>query len=1361
MVNYNTSSYVKKIRGLKETPQTLALRALRTISRSTPSELQLDRIPKEILKGTNLNLEHWTLLLKDEDFIYIIQYNQFRLNQKKNDESTQKELLLSLDKGTIKELFQSFFIPTEVNFEQSIISLKIPSSKELTDQGLSIIAHSCPKLKLLDVSNCPKLTDIGLRELAIHCPLLINLNLSNCSNLNGECLIALAESCTNLISLNISHCNNFQSWALMKIFKHCTMLEVVNISHCRNIGDEEVRILAESCSNLLQFYAKECPYISDQSIMYLSRNCVDLDLLDLSRTDMASRITDVSLMAIGQRLTSLRILKLNGCDSLTDVGIGWLTEHSKLLETLELSKCSRLTDASMRVLGQRCHALVNLDISGLKSLSDIGLASLSRGCKGLKSLKCHETILLSDPRLTSKEKASKDHKLNREKLKSALLFNSNSMDFLLSSQSNSMNNSSSTNLDDSASYHSNEPDLMSQTYSSNSSESSINKPAFTWETIIGVQALANNCQALEELDFSGCFRLNNVLGTSLSTLSSLKILNLKGCSQLSSLNLIKIASGCPMLSVINLADCVRAVTNESLVALASNCIYIKELILSRCIEIRSLGIKAISSLHYLEKLDLNACIHLNDSIMVHITNGERLPNLVTLDVSNCTNLSDSFITWLAMKPHKILTLHFSGCYFSNKALYSIRDRFPNCDLTQNNKFFGFLPKHRVQNRILINNFSRLITSITKIQSYYRKYKATEYFKWLKENIFLIKTACLIQRVFRGYKGRQKVKSIKEFLLKEYRAAIKITSLFRILIARKIYQEKVQLKNYILKNNLIIKIQTRWRIVLAKEILRILKDKKIQLKIKRLKATIVIQSLFRRKLAYIKVEKIRALLQYNKKFFYKKVQLIQRIFRGYLKRKEVKEYREMISFNERLRSFSTSLIQKNYRIYLLNKKIKERIIFKQKKLRAIIKIQSLIRGALTRLETIIIKYERNEERKRKASITIQCFYRVYRAKIKYHNKLLIKKAHLDHIFKNSCIINLFIKRQLAKIKLNRKRYEYNERVRKDIELKLNSIIKIQSVVRTFLTQKKYKEKLLSKKNKWKELYDEKLQKKFFYNKLTGEIRWRIPQDLLDLIPHPICDNCSHVEALIECRECCELFCGQCFTLIHQGGRRKAHSYRSMYDYYGRRLDYGDGVFPSQWPTEIIQDEIQGWMLRVAPYREPIEVFSSNWELYDIKEEEKKLLEKRTSIIKKNLNQDRIRKTFGNNAPTYFFFNRTTFETSYEIPSEVAKELNARQEQEAYIARYSYNGPTSSTLPSTAYPSPVSNRKHFPSTKSSFNFGDNNSIPSTPITPSSIYTMRNSGNFNNTLETAFRFDDTDAFNQTGTPYNESMNDDSDDY
>ena len=82
-------------------------------------------------------------------------------------------------------------------------------------------------------------------------------------------------------------------------------------------------------------------------------------------------------------------------------------------------------------------------------------------------------------------------------------------------------------------------------------------------------------------------------------------------------------------------------------------------------------------------------------------------------------------------------------------------------------------------------------------------------------------------------------------------------------------------------------------------------------------------------------------------------------------------------------------------------------------------------------------------------------------------------------------------------------------------------------------------------------------------------------------------------------------------------------------------------PFKMALEVIQDEVQGWMLRVAPIRDPVAIHVNNWEEYNELEED------------------------GSNGKV-FYFNRDTFEASYDIPAEVKEDLNNKKAWEDYYA-----------------------------------------------------------------------------------------------
>jgi len=151
---------------------------------------------------------------------------------------------------------------------------------------------------------------------------------------------------------------------LTKLFVSCTKLEELDISNFLNVGDDEIRLLAQNCPNMAVFKAVDSPHISDQSILALSQHCSELDCIDVSRKSYSFKISDVSLLALGnipfiyvlflyfvlknrllfqgKRAFSLRSLILNGCENVTDVGLNWLVEGCHSLEELNLCGCTRV-----------------------------------------------------------------------------------------------------------------------------------------------------------------------------------------------------------------------------------------------------------------------------------------------------------------------------------------------------------------------------------------------------------------------------------------------------------------------------------------------------------------------------------------------------------------------------------------------------------------------------------------------------------------------------------------------------------------------------------------------------------------------------------------------------------------------------------------------------------------------------------------------------------------------------------------------------------------------------------------------------------------------------------------------------------
>ncbi|KAL9681446.1 hypothetical protein QQ045_013230 [Rhodiola kirilowii] len=162
-----------------------------------------------------------------------------------------------------------------------------------------------------------------------------------------------------------------------------------------------------------------------------------------------------------------------------------------------------------------------------------------------------------------------------------------------------------------------------------------------------VEAIANNCHDLQDLDLSKSFKLTD---RSLYLLArgcpNLVKLNISGCTSFGDFALAHLTSSCTKLKVLNLCGCVKAATDRALEAIAGNCRKLRILNLGWCEEISD---KGVSSLAYgcpdLKALDLCGCHRITDESIVDLAS--NCPHLRSLGLYYCQNITDRAMYSLA------------------------------------------------------------------------------------------------------------------------------------------------------------------------------------------------------------------------------------------------------------------------------------------------------------------------------------------------------------------------------------------------------------------------------------------------------------------------------------------------------------------------------------------------------------------------------------------------------------------------------------------------------------------------------------------------------------------------------------------
>ncbi|KAK1668639.1 hypothetical protein QYE76_056798 [Lolium multiflorum] len=162
-----------------------------------------------------------------------------------------------------------------------------------------------------------------------------------------------------------------------------------------------------------------------------------------------------------------------------------------------------------------------------------------------------------------------------------------------------------------------------------------------------VEAVANNCHDLRELDLSRSFRLSD---RSLYALAHgclhLTRLNISGCSNFSDAALIYLTSQCRNLKCLNLCGCVRAASDRALQAIARNCGQLQSLNLGWCDTVTDWGVTRLASgCPELRAVDLCGCVLITDESVVALANG--CPHLRSLGLYYCQNITDRAMYSLA------------------------------------------------------------------------------------------------------------------------------------------------------------------------------------------------------------------------------------------------------------------------------------------------------------------------------------------------------------------------------------------------------------------------------------------------------------------------------------------------------------------------------------------------------------------------------------------------------------------------------------------------------------------------------------------------------------------------------------------
>ncbi|RHY33264.1 hypothetical protein DYB32_002206 [Aphanomyces invadans] len=610
--------------------------------------------------------------------------------------------------------------------------------------------------------------------------------------------------------------------------------------------------------------------------------------------------------------------------------------------------------------------------------------------------------------------------------------------------------------------------------------------------------------------------------------------------KLTDMALLPLSERCKLLQHVNVAGC-DYLTDAGLSWLAAGCSALAHLNVAHCVKLTDFSLRAIADgCIWLEFLDISGCPRISDVGLRYISTACRELHTLrlrsTILISDGMSLGRDNAQGLAALSHgcqRLQHLDLTKCL----PLKPLRAAWKYGDLHEHHKARGIVPKHRAADMMFLDDYGTCWKAAIKIQVARRDAARR------REEALIHWASSKMQSVFRGRQARKYAAVQRMLRRQQHDAATRIQAAYRAHVARTLTERLRKQREKERYVAMVIRVQSAWRRKQARDIFNSKRMLKLAIEARREASATVIQRAFRaygwrkRNLLYstaLKVKKAEEEAAANK---------LQLLYKSRAARLEAQRKREALRLLQRKKDQAAQCLQRVIR-RRRDKRLRQRQLDEEAKLNAAAqRIQRRFRRRQDMLSYQLMKLGREFQVRTEAALRLQAAWRRKQGPTRFQPwpNTLVGAGHMA-------------------------------------------------------------------KHMLRVLKDEQYQRR---HQDTGEIRQRMPQDLLDLLPKPRCNDCGNLgddmtttlhparadveAAMTECGDCGEFFCSECWHAIHAGGRRRRHRFRTLYDYYGKRIDYGDGEFPSVWPSEIAQDELDGWYLRTSPFREPVLVLG-DWEKY---------------------------------------------------------------------------------------------------------------------------------------------------------------------
>lgn len=186
---------------------------------------------------------------------------------------------------------------------KNITYINLASCKNITNESIMLLSKTNKNITHINLIGCCMITDASIFELSKTNKNIINIALGQCNKITDKSIIELSKTNVGITCIDLSNCDITD--------KSITILSATNknitditLNNC-DITDKSILALSVINKNIINISLVGCYKISCISLWHLFNNCLNLNYVDIRKSNIKTIPCNISTFQNGKCLIAL------------------------------------------------------------------------------------------------------------------------------------------------------------------------------------------------------------------------------------------------------------------------------------------------------------------------------------------------------------------------------------------------------------------------------------------------------------------------------------------------------------------------------------------------------------------------------------------------------------------------------------------------------------------------------------------------------------------------------------------------------------------------------------------------------------------------------------------------------------------------------------------------------------------------------------------------------------------------------------------------------------------------------------------------------------------------------------------------